>query len=177
MTDHITEELGEFFDYFWEDQKGFVYLPVEQHGKWTAIFFSWPRQRAGVIRHVLRHEAEGANVFFSPAMYSQTRAVKENVLLSFVLWVDFDGNAPEDWSTMKVPEPTLRVQSSLDGHEHCYWRLDEAAPAAVVEERNRALAYELGADTSGWDADQILRPIHTTNQKRGMPVHVKAWRR
>jgi hypothetical protein len=33
------------------------------------------------------------------------------------------------------------------------------------------------ADTSGWDADQILRPIRTTNHKRNMPVIVKEWER
>lgn len=177
MTDAITEELGEFFDYMWRDTKGYVYLPVEFNGKWTVFFFAWPRQRAGVIRHVLKHEAMGANVFYSPALYERTRALKENVLCSWVLWVDFDGNAPEDWERSSVPEPTLRIQSSLDRHEHCYWLLDTPVTAAVVEERNRALAYELGADTSGWDADQILRPIHTTNQKRGLPVVVKAWRK
>ena len=33
----------------------------------------------------------------------------------------------------------------------------------------------LHADTSGWDADQILRPIHTMNHKRGVPVTVRQW--
>lgn len=178
MTDDVTEELGEFFDYIWGDSKGFVYLPVEYAGKWTAFFFSWPRQRSGVVRHVLKHEAMEANVFFSPAIYARTRALKENVLSSQVLWVDFDGNAPETWQEgADVPEPTLRVQSSLPGHEHVYWLLSEPVDATIVEERNRALAYALNADTSGWDADQILRPIHTTNRKRDLPVTIKAWRK
>jgi hypothetical protein len=176
MADHVTEELGEFFDYVWRDTKGYVYLPVERGGKWTLFFFAWPRQRAGIVRHVLKHEAIGANVFYSPAIYSATRAIKGNVLCSHVLWVDFDGNAPEEWPE-DVPEPTLKIQSSLDGHEHCYWLLSEPVEPEVVEERNRALAYHLGADTSGWDADQILRPPHTTNQKRGLPVQIKEWRR
>lgn len=177
MTEETTEELLAFFDYLWHDTQGYVYLPVEFHGKWTVFFFAWPRQRQGVVRHVLKHEAMGANVFYSPALYKRTRALKENVLGSWVLWVDFDGNAPTEWPAAGVPEPLLRVQSSLEGHEHCYWPIDTFMDASTVEERNRALAYELGADTSGWDADQILRPIHTTNQKRGLPVTLKAWRK
>lgn len=175
MADYVTDELGEFFDYIWRDTKAYVYLPVEFNGKWTLFFFSWPRQRAGVVRHVLKHEAIGANVFYSPALYKATRAIKDNVLLAHVLWVDFDGNAPEVWPE-DVPEPTLEIQSSLPGHLHAYWLLDEPQEPAVIEERNRALAYRLDADTSGWDADQILRPPHTTNQKRGLPVTIKEWR-
>jgi len=104
--------------------------------------------------------------------------VKENVLGSWSFWVDFDGNAPKDWSELDVPHPTLIVQSSIEGHEHCYWRLSEfLTDIDVLEDRNRALSYMMHADTSGWDADQILRPIRTTNQKRGMPVIVKEWER
>jgi hypothetical protein len=114
-----------------------------------------------------------ANVFYSPALYKASRPVKENVLGSWFLWVDFDGNAPVSWedldSSVSVPEPSLVIQSSLPGHE-----LDEfLTDIDLLEDRNRALAYILHADTSGWDADQILRPIHTTNHKRGMPVIVK----
>lgn len=178
MTDHVTEELGEFFDYMWEDTRGFVYLPVEQDGRWMAYFFSWPAKREAVIRHVLKWAGVGANVFFSPALYGRTKPHKENVIGAHVLWVDFDGNAPMAWAGLDVPEPTLIVQSSLEEHQHCYWKLDTfLSDVPLLEERNRAIAYSLGADTSGWDADQILRPIHTTNQKRGLPVIVKAWNR
>ena len=47
----------------------------------------------------------------------------------------------------------------------------------MLEDRNRAIAYVMHADTSGWDADQILRPIRTTNHKRNMPVIIKNWDR
>ena len=175
--DPISAELGEFFDYHWHDTKAYVYLPVEHEGAWVSYMFSWPRQRAAVIRHVLKWSAIKANVFFSPALYSVARPLKENVLGAWVLWVDFDGNAPITWEGVGVPEPTLRVQSSIPLHEHCYWQLDKfLADIPTLEDRNRAIAYTLNADTSGWDADQILRPIHTTNHKRGVPVTVKDWK-
>lgn len=181
MTDQTTEELTEFFEFMWHDTEAFVYLPVKQNdgspfGKWTTYSFSWPRQKAGVVRHVLKFAAQAdVDVYFAPGLFKAARPVKENVLGAWTLWVDFDGNAPAEWTDSNIPKPSLIVQSSIPGHEHCYWALDALADRTVVEERNRSLAYTLHADTSGWDADQILRPIHSMNRKRNMPVVVKEW--
>jgi hypothetical protein len=184
-----TTELREFYNYIWGEQATvpeptFVYLPVEHENKWTPFMFEWPRQREGVIRHTLKWSAIKANVFYSPALFKAANPAKENVLGSWVLWVDFDGNAPAEWAEeaedgkVFVPKPTLIVQSSIEGHEHCYWKLQEfVSDIDTLEDRNRALAYVMHADTSGWDADQILRPIRTTNHKRNMPVIVKEWER
>lgn len=187
MTD-ATTELREFYDYLWGTEPArpgstFVYVPVEHESKWTKYMFEWPRQAKGVVAHTLKWSAIKANVFFSPALFKAANPAKENVLGSWVLWVDFDGNAPETWpeeeeGKLYVPPPTLIVQSSIAGHEHCYWKLDTFIDdIETLEDRNRAIAYTMHADTSGWDADQILRPIHTTNHKRNMPVIVKEWER
>lgn len=186
MTDETTQELTDFFEYIWHDTEGFVYLPIKQadgspQGHWTTYSFSWPRQKAGVVRHALKWAADQTiDVYYAPALFSAARPLKENVLGAWVLWVDFDGNAPESWEVidkaLSIPEPTLIVQSSIPGHEHCYWQLDTfLSDRFKLEEMNRSLAYTLHADTSGWDADQILRPIHTMNRKRDMPVVVKSW--
>ena len=188
MTD-ATTELKEFYNYIWGAESPstnptFVYLPVEHEGKWTPFMFEWPRQREGVVRHTLKWSAIKANVFYSPAVFKAANPAKENVLGSWVLWVDFDGNAPDDWleepeeGKIFIPPPTLIVQSSIEKHEHCYWKLEKFVDdIEALEDRNRALAYVMHADTSGWDADQILRPIRTTNHKRNMPVIVKEWER
>ena len=187
--DDATKELKDFYNYMWgEGETGteptFVYLPVEHEGKWTPFMFAWPRQRDGVVRHTLKWSAIKANVFFSPALFKAANPAKENVLGSYVLWVDFDGNAPEEWAqepeegSIFIPPPTLIVQSSIEGHNHCYWKLEKFIDdIEALEDRNRAIAYVMHADTSGWDADQILRPIRTTNHKRNMPVIVKEWER
>lgn len=189
-----SSDLRDFFNYLWgeeapiADQPTYVYLPVQTDpygpNDWQKFMFSWPRQREAVIRHVLKWTATRANVFFSPALYKRANPDKENVLGSHVLWVDFDGNAPQEWpleggnDPVFVPPPTLIVQSSLPGHEHCYWMLDcFLSDIELLEDRNRAIAYVKQADTSGWDADQILRPIRTTNFKRNLPVIIKAWER
>ena len=63
-------------------------------------------------------------------------------------------------------------------HEAYQFFVDKFLDAIeVLEDRNRAIAYVMHADTSGWDADQILRPIWTTNHKRNLPVVIKEWER
>jgi len=175
--DEQVEELIRFLEYIWGDESGFVYLPV--HHKpfgprdWEKRFFSWPRAKDNIVKHILKYSAIGDNIFYAPALFKQARPLKEDVKLSRVLYVDFDGNAPTSWPYNEVPEPTLRVQSSIEGHEHCYWLLDKPITnVETLEDRNRALAYQLGADTSGWDADQILRPAGVLNAKRGVMVHI-----
>jgi len=117
-VDDATKELKDFYNYMWgEGETGndptFVYLPVEHEGKWTPFMFAWPRQRDGVVRHTLKWSAIKANVFFSPALFKAANPAKENVLGSYVLWVDFDGNAPEEWAqepeegSIFIPPPTL----------------------------------------------------------------------
>lgn len=180
--DETTDDLGEFFDYIWGTEKHdspvFVYLPVKHDGKWTKFMFAWPKQRAGVVRHVLQWRAQSADVYYCPALFSVANPQKENVLGSWFLWIDSDGNAP-DWDAdipMSIPRPSLRIQSSLPGHEHAYWHLDEfLTDIDTLEERNRALALALSADMSGWDADQVLRPPYTHNFKRDAPVTVLEW--
>lgn len=175
--DDVVDELMWFFEWMWETEHGFVYLPTELNGAWRKRMYIWPKQKRPVVRSVLESEATGANQFYSPALYRAANPTKSDVLGSHVFWVDFDGNAPESVS-QPVPEPHMKVQSSLPGHEHWYWKLGEfITDVSVIDEYNRALAYQLGADTSGWDADQLLRPIHTTNRKRNLPVVVKKWDR
>jgi hypothetical protein len=182
MPDPISDELSGFFDYMWGTQPvakaTFAYLPIKQNDEWHSYMFAWPRQKAAIIRHALTFSATGADVYFAPALFKAAKPTKANVLGSWVLWVDLDGNADEpDLSDLGVPKPTLVVQSSVEGHEHWYWHLDEfLTDTGILEDRNRALTYLLKADTSGWDADQVLRPIGTLSHKRGgLPVFVKDW--
>lgn len=175
--DDVVDELMGFFEWMWETEHGFVYLPTELNGRWRKRMYIWPKQKRAVVRAVLESEATGANTFFAPALFSAASPLQKDVKGSHVLWIDFDGNAPEELPD-EVPEPQLKVQSSLPGHEHWYWKLDEfITDVKTIEAHNRALAYQLGADTSGWDADQLLRPIHTTNRKRNLPVVVRSWDR
>lgn len=164
MNTSHANGLESFFQYVWRNTEGYVYLPVLRGDQIEQFMFQWPRQKSAVIKHVLRGVADGADVHYSPAIFEKPRPIKENVLGTHVLWVDFDGTAPDKWVNDIVPEPSLRIQSSTPERQHAYWALDNLiTDIPVIEERNRALAYSLKADTGGWDAVQFLRPPFTVN--------------
>jgi hypothetical protein len=168
MTD--TEQIGAYLDFLYHDTEGWVYAPAQSDPtnpkSWSKYIYEWPRQRSRLIDDLLRKSAAGQNVFVSPALYAAREHAgrREGVLGTWTLWMDWDGNAPEHYDDLQIPTPDLRIQSSTAGHEHTYWTLHEfLTDSEVIEERNRALSYSLGADTSGWDANQILRPPGTEN--------------
>lgn len=184
-SDNPTEGLANFYSYLWGDNEGWVYLPTKdpKTDNWSKVMFEWPKHKDHIIKHTLAKSAEGNEVYVAPVLFNEPRPIKDNVKGSNFLWVDFDGNAPAEWPSDAVetpdeaPEPSLRVMSSRSGHEHCYWKLNEfTADINFIENTNRALAYRLKADTSGWDAGQVLRPPHTTNYKHDLPVRVIAAR-
>lgn len=184
-SDNPTEGLDNFYDYLWGENEGWVYLPTKNPttDEWQKVMFEWPKHKQHVIKHTLAKSAEGNEVYVAPVLFNEPRPVKDNFKGSQFLWVDFDGNAPEGWSPEpaasldEAPEPSMRVMSSRTGHEHCYWKLEEfTSDVNFIENTNRALAYKLRADTSGWDVNQVLRPPHTTNYKHDLPVRVIASR-
>lgn len=187
MHEIPQEGLSSFFDFVWgSETEGFVYLPTkDRDDSWHKVMFPWPVGKNAVINHVLESTAASKDVYFSPALFDKARPIKENALGSYILWADFDGSAPQEWTPEShdtgsepsgppaVPVPSLRIQSSTEDHQHVYWHLDEfCTDINFIEEKNRAIAYTLGADTSGWDVNQVLRPPHTTNYKHDIPVIV-----
>lgn len=161
-------QLGLFFDYIYGQEEGYVYCARKTPGNQHAFeqnFFEWPSKRADLVSHVLAYRSQ-YEVYTAPALFkSPENASKESVKGASVYWVEFDGALPDD--LLGMPEPTLRIQSSGEGHEHWYWKLDEVVTSVNdIESVNRALTYLFKADSSGWDACQILRPPFTFNHKR-----------
>lgn len=175
-----NDELADFLGFLFEGQKGWVHAPtldreiLDDKGNPTyqPYFFQWPIERAALQTHITNNTAE-RDVYLAPALYNTDRATKETFLGTQVVWCEFDGNLPsqDHLATCGLPLPSIRIKSSDEKHEHWYWRLDSFITDIVaVESVNRGLTYNLGADTSGWDATQILRPPRTLNHKRGKPV-------
>lgn len=174
-NDSAVEGLGHFFDTIWRDESGYVYLPTldRKADDWKKIMYKWPESRENIINHVLSKNAQGLDVYYSPVLFDREKPpkpVKENVKGSWVVWADYDGSAPKEWSPdtaeAVIPPPSLRVQSSNDGNEHAYWKLDEFTnDVAWIENTNRSITYSTRADTGGWDIVQVLRPPYTQNYK------------
>ncbi len=166
-------QLKDYFEQIYQDTEGYVYAPVKRDGRIQGFMIPWPRRADGLVEHVLRYAAdESAEVFYSPALYRSRKPVQDEVLGSWVAWAEFDGNFPEKWPTEIAPLPSIEIQSSTSNKRHVYWALEEFTPPKKLQEINRGLAYALGADLSGWDANQFLRPPFTVHRK-GVPLPVK----
>lgn len=169
---NLSSSPLQFLEFIYGDGEGYCYVATKtpmdpkkgvKDIRWGQEFFEWPQQSAAVEKFILE-KTQTHEVYYAPALFSQPQARKEYVKGAKVFWCEFDGKLPTE--SVGVPAPSLRVQSSVDGHEHWYWKTDRTYSAGELEEVNRALAYSLGADTSGWDAGQVLRPISTINHKR-----------
>lgn len=160
-------QLDDFFSLIYGDTEGFAYLalknPDSNQMSWKQEWFAWPSESVKLITRV-EEQSSKYEVYYGPALYASKKATKQNVLGSTVLWVELD-NLPKKVS--EVPEPTVRVRSSLNTeHEHWYWKLDVLVDVPELERYNYALASCLGADISGWDSTQVLRPPFSYNHKR-----------
>lgn len=159
------QELEEFLDFLYEGLEGYLYVVAkvpDNPDSWDQVFFEYPTQTSVAIKAINAY-SKTHEIYIAPALFRSQNAQKENVKATNVLWCDFDGNTPESFD---IP-PSLVVRSSEPGHEHTYWKLDAPlGDISCIEEYNRRLCYKYGADNSGWDANQVLRPPYTINHKR-----------
>jgi hypothetical protein len=163
----MESELEKFVDFLFKGQNGFVYSPVKKTNSWESEFFAWPAQKSALLDHITVNGQHG-DVYLCPSVFSKKEAKKSSFKSSNVVWVEFDGKEKIDF--LDIPRPNAIVQSSSDTHLHCYWRIDTLSDANSIEQINRRLTYYLQADSSGWDATQLLRPPGTINHKRSLPV-------
>lgn len=172
-----AQGLAEFCGFLYGEEEAFVHVPVKhsETGKYEYnFFFKWPLQRQDIIDHVERY-SRSHEVFITPGMFKTRSSTVVESHGSYVAWCDFDGNVPslDELAELKVPEPTLRVQSSVPGHEHWYWRFDRFnTDVQSVQGINKALCYAFGSDYA-WDMGHSLRPVGSYNHKRNAPVVIK----
>ena len=123
--ENYSTEIANFVDtLFSVDEKGYIYSPTKsESGYWQTYFFKWPQQRQDAIMHMLT-QSRHSDVYLSPSLFKAPSAKKQAWKGSNYVWIEFDGNVPEKLPN-GIPEPTIRVQSSEDSHEHWYWRLQD----------------------------------------------------
>lgn len=176
--------LDAFCNFLYGEEEAFIHLPIKNPNakdKSTAyeydFFFKWPAQREDVISHVERY-SRSHEVFMTPGMFKTRSSSVAESHGSYVAWADFDGDVPalEQLEELGIPLPTVRVQSSVPGHEHWYWRYEQFNKDIVsIQGINKAICYALEGDTGAWDAGHSLRPVGGINHKRGgVPVIIKA---
>lgn len=157
------------FDLF-GDREGVVYSPVKGE-TWQQHFFEWPQEQEKLERHIRDYDKR--DVYISPVLFKEKRVSSDSFKGTQYLWTEFDGKVPTEESSPDLSRirPTIRVQSSTEGHEHWYWKLDNFIEDKVIlEDITRRIAFHYGADLSAWDYQQVLRPVDTWNHKRNKPV-------
>ena len=167
----MAEAIGTFLDTLYKQQEGYVYAPtldreLSKEEGWTTKFYKWPEQRQSLIEHA-QNNTKKLEIYLGPALYkSNTLPVKDNIKGSNVVWAEFDGIAPQ--YNESIPNPSMWLDSSKEeNHTHVYWALESfCTDAEQIENINRALTYNLGADSGGWDSTQVLRMPLTINHKR-----------
>lgn len=129
-------------------------------GDTRSAYFDYPERISEAEKLCLGWSSEGREVYFCAHLLTARRRIKENATPLLAPYVDGDGARIEDG----MPKPTAVVRSS-PGREQFYFRLTEPVSAVVGERLNRRLALAMGADDSGWDLTQLLRPPGTRNYK------------
>lgn len=159
-------DLEQFINFLFEGLEGYMYVVAkvpDDPDSWDQVFFEYPDQASTAVKAINTY-SDTHEIYIAPSLFKGKNATKESVKVTQVLWCDFDGNTPTDFD---LP-PSYVIRSSEPGHEHTYWKLDQPlTDVATIEDYNRRLCYKYGADVSGWDATQVLRPPYTINHKRG----------
>ncbi|MFE1145225.1 AAA family ATPase [Streptomyces rochei] len=177
-----AQGLEDFCNFLYGEEEGYIHVPIKRtdpdpedrnKGYEYDFFFKWPAQRQDVLDHVERY-MKVAEVFITPGMFKERSSSVAHSHGSYVAWADFDGNVPslDELEEANIPQPTMRVQSSVPGREHWYWRYEQFNnDIASIQGINKAIAYALEGDIGAWDAGHSLRPVGSINHKRnGHPV-------
>jgi len=131
----------------------------------TSRYFEWPAQRIQASQWLIGESDRDRDAYMCAHLVTKKRRVKANAATMIALYVDGDGAqvGPE------LPQPTAIIESS-PGRQQFYWRLTKPVDPIVGEQLNKRLAKAMGADMSGWDLTQLLRPPGTRNYKyQGAP--------
>lgn len=128
-------------------------------------FFRYPDDVVEAARWSAAASEQGLESYYCAHLLMARRRTKNAAAPVLALWADADGPMLAD-----APEPTAVVESS-PGRAHLFWRLRRSLSPTAAEALNQRLAFSLGADPSGWDLSQLLRPPGTRNLKyEAMPT-------
>lgn len=165
-------ELGEFFDFLYEEVEGYVYSATKnpKTKEWMRYFFEWPYQRQELIDHVTAN-SRTYEVYTAPSLFREREATKESWLGTNVLWAEFDYGTPDLGQFPGIPHPSARIRSSSESHQHWYWKLDGfVSSSEILESLTRRIAYGLRADLGTWNCNRVLRPPSTIHHESSSRV-------
>jgi hypothetical protein len=155
-------------DHLFGEQRGFICgfsglrpaVGDKRLNETRTSYFSYPHELHRALEWFRQEQISRREAYFCGHLLTGRRRVKENAAPLSALYVDGDGAKVSP----ALLAPTATVQSS-PGREHFYWGLTKPVAPEFGELLNRRLALAMGADKSGWDLTQLLRPPGTRNFK------------
>ncbi len=136
--------------------------------RWEDHFFKWPVKLKDLEKFEAKYSRDKYNIYFCPTPFQQKQRKKSFVIGSKLLWADLDETNPRDCEIA----PQIAWKSS-DRRYAALWILTKFHDSATIEQRNKALSYNIGADKGGWDLTQVLRVPGTHNHKYAPPELVR----
>lgn len=164
-------DIMQFLDRVWGDEDCYVDLPSKVGGHWIPFNISWPEDRDLVEARIASCIEDHEDVYFSVTRFASKGRRISDTLPSRWLFADLDKVDPVFLDEEGL-QPTIAWESS-PGRFQSLWELDRTLRPETLARVNRALSYALGADRSGWDLTQVLRPPGTFNHKYSPKAHVE----
>jgi Protein of unknown function (DUF3987)/RepB DNA-primase N-terminal domain len=150
----------QFFDYLFGVKEGWLNIALAKpEGRFKQRFFQWPEQKV-VTAHFIESEMGSNNMWYAVSLFAHAERKREFAIANNLVWADLDYVDPE----FIDPRPAIAIKTS-DGRYQAIWRLEQDVSWQIAQEYSRRIAYNVGADKSGWDATQLLRVPFTFNFK------------
>jgi hypothetical protein len=167
-ADHDENVLPKLWHHIYGEASGFLCLAT---GKRKAFysndipdfhqeFFQYPDKVPDAVAWIQKSSQDGLETYFCAHLLTEPTRRKENAAQVYALYADLD----EATIPRLFPQPTALIESS-PGRLQAFWKLSRPLPPEEAELLNKRIAIALGADKSGFDLTQVLRPPGTTNYK------------
>lgn len=160
----MSDKLVGFFQFILGEEEGYLCISTRHAGtgQFSEAFYRYPDDVEEAVQRMARQHLS-SNVYFCPTLMHERRRTKAAIHVSTCAWADLDTCPPGEL----LVKPTMVIETS-PGRWQAYWLFNEPMHALDAEDINKRIAYyhkEQGADTSGWDLTQLLRPPGTSNHK------------
>ncbi len=151
---------------------GYVFLATRKpNGKsWQDHSFKLGNHAQEIAQHFKAYSRNRYDHYFCPNAFSKPQRLAQFALKTNRAWVDIDGADPSKFD----PQPGILIETS-PGRTQGVWMFPEWLEPNEAAQYSKALAYNFGADKTGWSVTKYLRVPFTFNHKEeydGPPVRL-----
>lgn len=141
---------------------GYIFLAMREVSTkhWKERVFEVGNHEQAIFDHFKKYTRSKYDHYYCPNVFNEPKRIATNVTSSNRAWVDIDNADPEKFD----PLPNVLVETS-PGRYQGLWFFKDIIDRNEAELYSKALAYNFGADKSGWSVTKYLRVPYTFNHK------------